>query len=64
MPTICVGTRTEKSAQDPTISGSDYAALLSSSPWPYHMVTIADGQIPKEQKMEKVLWIIGLTEKQ
>ena len=34
---------------------SDYAALLSSLPWPYHMVTIADRQIQKEQKMGKLL---------
>lgn len=55
MPTICVGTMIVKPAQDPTINDSDYAALLSSLPWPYHLVTTADGQIPKEQKMGKLL---------
>ena len=55
MPTICVGTMIVKPAQDPTINDSDYAALLSSFLWPYHRVTTADGQIPKEHKMGKLL---------
>ena len=55
MPTICVGARIVKPAQDLSMNDSDYAALLSSLPWPYHIATTAGGQMPKEQEMGKLL---------
>jgi hypothetical protein len=38
------------------MNGSDYAGLLSSSLWPYQIVTIVGRQIEKE-KMGKLLSI-------
>jgi hypothetical protein len=47
--TICIGAKTNRSAQNYIMNGSDYAGLPGSSPWPYQIVTIVAGQIEKEK---------------